>query len=203
MCREHTLLYIYSGKLLIEDGNQKIYVRKGECTFIRRNHSITIHKLPAGKEAFSSVSMNFRRSFLREFYSTIDHRSIPAINGNFTDNVIRISNLPSVESLYIGMKPYFDRTFSPYSEIMKIKLLIGVHTLLDYDKRFYPILFDFTVPWKIDILDFMNNNYMYDLTNAEIAAFTSRSLSAFKRDFKKISNLSPQKWISRKRLDDK
>lgn len=202
MCREHTLLYIYSGKLLIEEGNRKIYVRKSECAFIRRNHCITMHKLPAGKEAFSSVFLNFRRSFLQEFYSTLDHKSIPIVNSYFTENVVRMAHIPSVESLYIGMEPYFEQSFIPCDEIMNIKLLTGVHTLLDYDKRFYPVLFDFTALWKIDILDFMNRNYMYNLTNAEIASFTSRSLSTFKRDFKKISNISPQKWIANKRFNN-
>lgn len=35
----------------------------------------------------------------------------------------------------------------------------------------------------------------------EIAAYTGRSLATFKRDFKKISDLSPQKWLIKKRLE--
>jgi AraC-like DNA-binding protein len=42
---------------------------------------------------------------------------------------------------------------------------------------------------------------MYDLSIGEIALYTGRSLATFKRDFKKISNLSPQKWIMQKRLN--
>jgi AraC-like DNA-binding protein len=42
---------------------------------------------------------------------------------------------------------------------------------------------------------------MYDLSSADMANFTGRSLAAFKRDFKKLSSLSPQKWIIRKRLE--
>jgi AraC-like DNA-binding protein len=34
----------------------------------------------------------------------------------------------------------------------------------------------------------------------EIASFTGRSLASFKRDFAKISDLSPQKWLMDKRL---
>jgi len=34
----------------------------------------------------------------------------------------------------------------------------------------------------------------------EIASFTGRSLSTFKRDFKKISDLPPQKWLIQRRL---
>lgn len=37
------------------------------------------------------------------------------------------------------------------------------------DKTFYPTLFDFTEPWKIDILDYLEDNYMFDLSIEQIA----------------------------------
>lgn len=42
---------------------------------------------------------------------------------------------------------------------------------------------------------------MNDLSLKEIANYTGRSLATFKRDFKKISDLTPQKWIIRRRLE--
>lgn len=42
---------------------------------------------------------------------------------------------------------------------------------------------------------------MYDLSMGEIAHYTGRSLASFKRDFKKLSEVSPQKWIIKKRLE--
>lgn len=47
----------------------------------------------------------------------------------------------------------------------------------------------------------MNENYMYELTMEEMAHYTGRSLATFKRDFKKISDLTPEKWLIRKRLE--
>ncbi len=73
--------------------------------------------------------------------------------------------------------------------------------MLHVDERFAPTLFDFNEPWKIDIMEFMNENYMYEFTMEEMAHYTGRSLATFKRDFKKISDLTPEKWLIRKRLD--
>lgn len=42
---------------------------------------------------------------------------------------------------------------------------------------------------------------MNDLSLEEIANYTGRSLSTFKRDFRKYSNLSPQKWLIQRRLE--
>jgi AraC-like DNA-binding protein len=54
---------------------------------------------------------------------------------------------------------------------------------------------------KIDILNYLNENYMYDLSMEDIASYTGRSLAAFKRDFGKISAIPPQKWLIQKRLE--
>ena len=70
-----------------------------------------------------------------------------------------------------------------------------------YTDRFYPTLFDFAESWKIDILDFLNSNYMYEFTLAELANYTGRSLATFKRDFAKVSSLSPEKWLLNRRLE--
>jgi AraC-like DNA-binding protein len=84
--------------------------------------------------------------------------------------------------------------------MIDLKMQEGVLSLLTIDKAFFPTLFDFAEPWKIDILDFLNENYADDLTLEEIASYTGRSLATFKRDFKKISDLTPQKRLISKRL---
>jgi AraC-like DNA-binding protein len=85
--------------------------------------------------------------------------------------------------------------------MMNLKLMEGVYSLLNIGEQFYPCLFDFTSPWKIDIMEFLDNNYMYDLTVEDMACFTGRSLAAFKRDFKQLSELPPEKWLIEKRLN--
>lgn len=100
------------------------------------------------------------------------------------------------------MVPYFDTLIKPTEELIRLKIREGVNILLNINPDyFYPCLFDFSEPWKIDILEYMNENYAYDLTLEELASFTGRSLSSFKRDFQKISDLTPQKWLVKKRLE--
>ena len=49
--------------------------------------------------------------------------------------------------------------------------------------------------------EFMERNYMNDISMEEIANYTGRSLSTFKRDFKKCSALSPREWLIQRRLE--
>ena len=99
------------------------------------------------------------------------------------------------------MIPYLDAGVSPDENILKMKMAEGMFAILKTDENLYASLFDFVEPWKIDIVDFMEKNYMNDLTMEEMAYYTGRSLATFKRDFKKISSLTPQKWLIRRRLE--
>lgn len=53
---------------------------------------------------------------------------------------------------------------------------------------------------KIDLKDFMEKNFRCDMSMSEFARASGRSLSTFKRDFKKISDLSPERWLTDRRL---
>ena len=99
------------------------------------------------------------------------------------------------------MTPYFNSAIRPTDELLQLKMIEGLYVILNTDKNLYASLFDFADPWKIDIMNFMEQNYMNDLTLGEMANYTGRSLASFKRDFSKVSDLSPQKWVIRRRLE--
>ena len=200
MIRDLMLIYVYSGEIVLEEGTKTIEVHKGECVFLRRDNRVRMTKQPRGEEQFQGVFMHFKRNFLRDFYQTIDKKELPLEASKYKPSVIKLPKTPDIESIFQSMTTYFDSTIEPAKELMHLKLQEGVYALLNIDKRFYPALFDFTEPWKIDILDYMEENYMYDLSVEEIAGYTGRSLATFKRDFKKISLLSPQKWLIERRL---
>lgn len=201
MIKEHTLVYVYSGELLVEEKERKIEIHSGECVFLRRDNRVSMTKQPRGQEMFQAIFMIFNRNFLRGFYQTLDKKQLPLETEKHEPSTVKLPQTPDITSLFQSMTPYFDTSIKPSDEIMKLKLYEGVYALLNIDKRFYPGLFDFTEPWKIDIFDFLNENYSCDLSMEEIAGFTGRSLATFKRDFKKISPLPPQKWLIEKRLE--
>lgn len=89
----------------------------------------------------------------------------------------------------------------PSDDVLKLKMVEGLYVLLNTDRNLYASLFDFVKPWKIDLLDYQNENYMYDQSMNETASYTGHSLATFKRDFAKVSDLTPQKWIIKRRLE--
>lgn len=199
--REHTLIYIYSGELEITEHGKKTVLQKGDCAFMRRDNRMWLQKRVKEGKPYRSITLKFSRDFLHEFYKTLNRRDIPkdAVRGMRSLYVMPHERI-DIRSLFESVIPYFDAGEQPSEEILKLKMTEGVYAILNTDFNLYASLFDFVDPWKIDIMDFMEKNYRNELTMQEMAEFTGRSLSTFKRDFKHYSNLTPEKWLIQRRL---
>lgn len=200
--REHTLIYLDSGELEIEERGKKTVLHAGECAFMRRDNQLWLNKKVEDGKPYHSIVLKFSRQFLREFYQTLNRQQIPSDSKREKISLRMLpSNRPDIRSLFESVIPYFDAGEKPSDDVLKLKMIEGVYVLLNTDINLYASLFDFVEPWKIDILDYLNENYMFDLSMNEIASYTGRSLATFKRDFAKVSDLTPQKWIIKRRLE--
>ena len=181
--REHTLIYQCSGRLEIEERGKKTVLYPGDCAFMRRDNRMWLQKKVEDGKPYRSVVLKFSRPFLREFYQTLNRQQIP--NDSEREKVsLRVlpSNRLDIRSLFESVIPYFDAGEKPSEDVLKLKMVEGIYVLLNTDRNLYASLFDFVEPWKIDILDYLNENYMCDLSA-------------------KVSNLTPQKWIIKRRLE--
>lgn len=199
--REHTLIYIHSGELEITEQCRKVILRPGDCAFMRRDNRMWLQKRAKEGKPYHSIVLKFSREFLREFYMTLDRRELPmSAKRDKASLYVLPENRSDINSLFESVIPYFDMAAKPADEILKQKMIEGIYVILNTDVNLYASLFDFIDPWKMDIMNFMEKNYMNELSMAEMAYFTGRSLSTFKRDFRQCSNLTPQKWLIRRRL---
>lgn len=172
------------------------------AAFIRKDFSVQMTKQAWNGEQFKAIFLMFTPKFLRGFYNRLDRDAIPKDAKRDEISLYKLpSNRPDIVSLFESMTPYFDSNIQPTEELLQLKMVEGIYVLLNTSKNLYASIFDFTDPWKIDILEFLESNYMNDISMEEIANYTGRSLSTFKRDFKKCSTLSPREWLIRRRLE--
>jgi len=119
--------------------------------------------------------MKFSRVYLKEFFQTLNRREIPKDARREKASLVKFpSNRLDVRSLFESLLPYFDAATAPDDEILKMKMTEGMLAILKTDENLYASLFDFVEPWKIDIADFMERNYMNDLSIDEMAYYTGR-----------------------------
>ena len=200
--REHTLIYLCSGELEIEERGKKTVLHPGECAFMRRDNRMWLHKKVENGKPYRSIVLKFSRPFLRDFYRLLDNRLIPGDAKPRQDKPSRPPLRPPGHpfTVRIGHSLFRSRreTLRRHAETENDRggIRIAPHRP---EPLCVPVRLRGTV--KIDILDYLNENYMLDLSMNEIASYTGRSLATFKRDFAKVSDLTPQKWIIKRRLE--
>lgn len=200
---EHVLLYVNDGEIELTEKNKKTRLHSGDCAFIRKDCNVMMNKRILNGRPFVATFLTFKRDFLQETYRNIDQNTLPDYAKRNTTSVIQLpGSRPDIKSLFESLKPYYESDIKPSDELLRLKMTEGLYVILNTDKNLYASLFDFADPWKIDILEFMNRNFRNDLSINEIANYTGRSLSTFKRDFKKLSDLTPERWIIKRRLEE-
>ncbi len=197
----HVLIYVYSGEMVVDDNGRELRAGEGSYIFIKRDHQVKLLKHTAGEAPYRAISIRFERNFLRDFFGTLDKATLPKDAKRIREAALLLPKTPALQSLFLSLFPYTDTNVKPKDEIIRLKMQEALYCLLGTDERFYPTLFDFNESWKIDLLPFMEANYTQDMTLDEFATYTGRSLATFKRDFAKVSDLSPEKWLIKKRLD--
>ena len=198
----HSIIFVRTGKLVIEDKETTTEVAAGNYVFVRRDCSVNVTKMPLGGEPYRGINFSLPRKELKEYYNRVASvckrlRHVPSIGR--TANIL--PQTIALKSLFSSFLPYTDSTETPSDEWLRLKVQETIMCLLAIDDCFYPTLFDFNEAWKVDLLDFMERNYTEDMPLEEFASYTGRSLATFKRDFAKISPLPPQRWIMEHRLD--
>lgn len=198
----HSVIFVRSGKLVIEGRERTDEVTAGNYVFMRRDCSVNVTKVPLDGKPYLAVYFTLPRKELKEYYNRIAPtckklRRTPPL----AQTASILPQTVALKSLFDSFLPYADSTEAPSDEWLKLKVQEAIMCLLSIDARFYPTLFDFSEAWKIDLLDFMEQNYTEDMTLEEFASYTGRSLATFKRDFAKVSPLPPQRWIMEHRLE--
>ena len=100
-----------------------------------------------------------------------------------------------------SLKQYYNHGIinEPFADVKREELLI---ILLQNQPELAGVFFDYGIPEKINLEEFMNRNFKFNVSMQRFAYMTGRSLSAFKRDFKTIFNETPGRWLVQKRLEE-
>lgn len=201
--KEHTLFYVLEGAIDINEQGNITTLHSGECAFIRRDHRVRLcHHTGNEGAPHRSMAFNFPHKLLMQYWHTLKKRDLPRDAKGLAASVLKIPARPDVKSLFQSFMPYFDFSLEPDEEWIKLKLAEGIQAILRTDENVYASLFDFTTLWRTDIMTYMEENYKYNLSVQELAHYTGRSLSTFKRDFKKVCDITPEKWIVNRRLEE-
>ena len=193
---DHVFFYVSKGTLVCYDGNQSYRFDAGEYCLARKNR-LARYQSENGKE-FELIFICFEEDFLLKFQKK--HRvnsSKPVSETTF----LKLDTTELIPEFVRSLKPYYHRgeIDDAFAQVKYEELVI---ILLKSQPELANILFDFGIPEKINLEEFMNRNYRFNVSVSRFAYLTGRSLSAFKRDFRSTFTETPNRWLVRKRLEE-
>src|SRR5882757_3658930 len=196
---EHVFSYQVSGTMIMNDGNKEYIYKPGDFRFGRRNHLIKFNKLPPEGGEYRSFSVRFDQPFLRNFSMEAGYKAEKHIDG---DAVIDLKPAPLYKNYFDSLLPYRQLNGEEDAALVALKLREAILLLLKVDPGMKDILFDFSEPGKIDLEAFMNKNFHFNVDLNRFAYLTGRSLATFKRDFEKLFQTTPGRWLQQRRLQE-
>lgn len=196
MFEQHMLIWFISGETKIVQADAVYFFKKGDIFLIPRNQLATIINYPKDGEPHKTVVMHLSPERLRDFYAATEVRPQPPS----TQKIYCFNNHPLLESCLASLVPYFDMKDIP-AGIASLKITEAISILRAIDPNIDNVLANFEEPGKIDLAGYMEKNFMFNLPLAKFGYLTGRSLTTFKRDFSKLFNTTPQRWLTKKRLE--
>jgi AraC-like DNA-binding protein len=189
-------VWFISGETKIIQANQNYLFKAGDIFLIPRNQLATIINYPKDGLPHKSVVMHLSIDRLREFYANLNVKT----KISSTQRIRSFDKHPLLESCLASLIPYFDVQEKFPENIASLKITEAISLLRTIDKGIDNILANFEEPHKIELSGFMEKNFMFNMPLEKFGYLTGRSLTTFKRDFHKIYNTTPQRWLTQKRL---
>lgn len=197
--REHYISLIISGTLGIIDGAQTTVFKAGEIVFLRKNNLAKFYKHPTTSQGFfEAITILLDETTITALSKTQQHSVIkdPIPNGA----VFAVEHDNLLKGYFNSLASYFQEDIT--KELIAYKKQELIHLLIRKNQLFKNILFNFEQPGKIDLESFMKKNFKFNVGLDKFAFLTGRSLATFKRDFEKIFNLPPNRWLQQQRLKE-
>ncbi len=192
-------IFVTSGEKKWFTLNQEMKLKPGDCLFVRKGAQSVYQYF---NEDFCALVLFVPDAFIR---SVLLDNQISAGIPNGISSGLSMFSIPCDERI----KAYFQSFFTYLSNEgntntklieLKFKELVilagttGSKTLSSY-------FASLCRSEKASIRQIMEDNFNYPMSQNEFARLCGRSLSAFKRDFNEVFDMSPGRWLLQKRLE--
>lgn len=193
------IVYVMEGRKIWHTANASYDMQPPQCVFVRKGACIVEQFFDA---KFCLIMFFIPDDFIIDVlksktnpirYTQPNHQA-----------VIPIVNSPATDAFFHSMMPYFEPNREPDSALLQIKFRELILSIADNPDN-TELLSYFSAllqePQNISLQRIMEENFCFNMKLEDYAKLTCRSVASFKRDFVKIFNTTPGKWLLQKRLD--
>ncbi len=193
-------VFVIKGKKKWSSQSTEILAHAGDCIFIRKGaHSIYQYFDDEFCSLFMFVPDDFIRDTLINNQVELDDMGHELV----TSPILRVDVNEMIKSYFYSFLSYISNTGKTEKKLAELKfreLIILVASGAD-NKSITGYFHHLCNSNRPSLLSVMESSYTYPMGLDEFARLSGRSLSAFKRDFKKTFKTTPGRWLTNKRLD--
>lgn len=195
------ILFVLEGKKIWHTPAGAYEMTAGSCAFVRKGGNAIEQFFDTN---FCVIVFFLPDAFICETLRPVLKTGRPPA-GETPQPVIRLEMDDTLTAFMHSMLPYFNRMQPPEKMLLELKfreLLLNIagnprnRAFIDFCSALMQ-----TPEPAASLRSVMEDNFYYNLTLDAYAQLCNRSLSAFKRDFQKIFQTTPGKWLLAKRLD--
>ena len=194
------IVYVISGRRVYHRQGRSWELKEGTCAYVKPGGFVA--EKPKGEEwcvmAFF-VPDDFLLQLLKENRSSLQSTDFPADS----DSPLLLLHVSEIsKACFSSMLPYFTQSPPPPETLIELKFKELVLSLMlnPANKILLSYLNCLERNGPISVPQVMQDNYSFNLTLSDYAKLCCKSVSSFKREFKKHFNESPARWIMKKRL---
>ena len=197
----HSVVYVLSGQKKWITPSKDYLVKEDQSIFVRKG---AFKNQQYFEEGFCVLMFFMKDDFIKRCFEEDIQRETKGMKKlEDPDFIYRIEVSESLRTLYHSFFSYLKQENKIPQKIIELKFremllnICGDRNNPDFKDVLYTIYKDLDG----SIEQVMEEQFIYNLQIEEFARLCGRSLSTFKREFKRIYNSTPGKWLLKKRLE--
>lgn len=198
---QHVLFYVLRGQINLKTDKKTFIIPKGKMGLVpkftagRYFKTWTKHEKSARLYAFA-----FHDKFIQNILHEYDELKEKE-GDNEEPTVITVESNTILKGMFDSIIRHIDAGKNLDKDILNLKTKEAFIGLVKANPRFISIFKQPQLSSKIDLHQFMEENFKLNLPMKVLATLSGRSLSTFQRDFKKEFQTTPHSWLMKKRLN--
>jgi AraC-like DNA-binding protein len=198
--QSNLIVYVLTGRRVFVKNRKRWELSEGTCAFVKKGAHIAEMEEGVGWCVMTFfIPDDFFKRLVGDNLKNLTLANLPEA---ITDHVLLLNVNELSKSFFISMLPYFTQVPPPPENLLELKFKELILSLLS-QKQNQPFLAYLNKLYNDkhpSIQEIVSNNYTFNLTLEEYAKLACKSVPTFKREFKKIFNDTPAKWVMKKRM---
>ncbi|TIH12703.1 AraC family transcriptional regulator [Marinifilum sp. JC120] len=197
---QHSLVFVLEGTKHIHSADGDMVIRKGEAFFCCKGCHIMSEMIPENGGTFDTVLFFFDDPIFASFVSQLSVKKTNSTSPERSAFNIKVAD--QVGIYLASMLSLFDSPLGKNNDFLRLKVQELLHYICTTpgNDEFLSFLISCRDVGRADLPALMEQYFNKNISLETIAELSGRSLSSFKREFKKIYNTTPARWIRERRM---